>query len=107
MEFIKKYSTILVAAATILVAFGVYIFLRGDDVPVDPALLYTSDASNQIAMGVGQDILVALEELRRLKLNIDIFNDPSFQSLVDFASATTSEPLGRPDPFESLPDIEE
>jgi hypothetical protein len=106
MDFLKKYKTALISLAIIIVTIFAYRFFRGEDVPADQALYFEASSAGQIPLSVGQDILFALEELRRLKLDTTIFESPAFQSLVDWSIATTSEPLGRPDPFETLPSLE-
>ena len=102
MELIKKYKTILIALAVIALAGLAYMYFRGTDVPTDSSLVYDNTATAEPFVA-GQEILGALEELRRLRIDTTFFDNNVFKSLVDLSSATTSEPIGRPDPFESLP----
>ena len=48
---------------------------------------------------LGQSILRTLSELRAIKLDTSIFENPIFLSLVGHEVSTTSIPLGRIDPF--------
>jgi len=48
---------------------------------------------------VERELLSTLLELRSLRLNEGIFNDPVFHSLRDFGQPLTPQPIGRNNPF--------
>lgn len=47
----------------------------------------------------GREILTLLLNLKSLKLDASIFNDPVFKSLVDFGQSIPERPHGRNNPF--------
>lgn len=51
---------------------------------------------------VEQEVLDTLLELREIRLEGQIFNDPVFNSLRDFGTDIVSEPVGRDNPFAPL-----
>lgn len=46
-----------------------------------------------------QELLVALHQLQAVHIDDHLFQDPRFQSLVDFRQEITPEPIGRENPF--------
>ena len=103
MELIKKYKTYLIALAVVLVGGLAYMYFRGDDASTGSELTYDDTSSTDASFTEGQEILSQLDELRRLKIDKTFFDNSVFKSLVDQRPATTSEPIGRSDPFEALP----
>lgn len=55
------------------------------------------------ASGVDADVVATLLQLRAITLSGTIFSDPSFSNLVDFGTEIMPEPIGRENPFESVP----
>lgn len=102
MEFIKKYKTALIGLAVVLIGGAAYMYFRGTDTPTDGTIVYDASAVDQ-SFTEGQEILAALEELRRLKIDTAFFESSVFKSLTDQSAATTSLPIGRSDPFEPFP----
>jgi hypothetical protein len=49
-----------------------------------------------------KELVSTLLTLRAVQLNGTIFQDPVFQSLQDFTTEITPEPVGRPNPFAPL-----
>ena len=101
MQFFQKYKQIIIGGGVLILIVLVYFFFRGSGSSDTSALVYTTDTTQaeQDQANVGQSIIVALENLRRLKIDSDFFQNPVFLNLVDHSQSTTSEELGRPDPF--------
>ena len=57
-----------------------------------------SAVNNQAALET-QDFLVRLQSLRSINLDMSIFDDKRFSSLVNFKQALPDEPTGRKNPF--------
>lgn len=97
MEFIKKYKNIVLSVVIIAIAAAGYTILFGKD-GAGTALL-TSQRSDADVIGVGEDVLDLLRQLRLIELDGTIFEDPAFQSLEDFSQELIPEPVGRDNPF--------
>ena len=103
MDLIKKYKNILIAVVVFMLLAGGYYYWKRSNPSIDTGSFLTSMGSTPESAFIGQDILSTLEELRHLHIDGSIFDNPAFKSLVDYTIATTSEPLGRSDPFAPLP----
>lgn len=93
-----KYKIIIIGVLSIVLIIGAYYFWPSGQ-STDSSLVYSTNSSLGTDVGVGQSILVTLERLRRINIDSNFFQSPVFRSLVDFSRATTSEEIGRPDPF--------
>lgn len=51
---------------------------------------------------IGAEVLVALNQLKTLKLDADVFKDKTFMSLVDYSKPLNAEPVGRVNPFSPI-----
>ncbi|MBI5134284.1 MAG: hypothetical protein HZA81_02780 [Candidatus Taylorbacteria bacterium] len=89
-------NLIIALIAIGLVLFAGYAYIKRDRIP-DTGLL-TSSASGQ-EQAVEGDLLSALFELKRLKLDDSLFRDPIWSSLTDFSKTLAPETPGRPNPF--------
>jgi hypothetical protein len=103
MEFIKKYKTSLVIFSVILLLFGGYYYWSTSSTSENAGQLTTESSSAAASSLAGREILAALRELRSLRIDSSVFESAVYKSLVDYTIATTSEPLGRLDPFAPLP----
>ncbi len=104
--FIKKYKGIATGVVVLMVAVGGYLLLSGGEGStefIDPTLTYDEFGLPSQTSAVGQEILSVLNDLRSLQIDESVFESAVFRSLVDYTVATTTEPLGRPDPFSPLP----
>lgn len=65
----------------------------------------TIDASNEFVLGEAeretQEFLRRLDEISAIQLSGEIFNDPRFDSFVDFTEPVAPLPFGRENPFEA------
>jgi hypothetical protein len=64
-----------------------------------PVPLLTSDTP---ANAAGQELVETLLQLRAVKLDGTIFNEPAFMSLQDYSQPIIQEPVGRENPFAPL-----
>lgn len=105
MELVKKYKNILIVAGVLAAIVLGYLWWSGRDTTDSSTLSFAPDGFGlpTEASIAGQQILSVLEELRQLNINGSVFQNAVFKSLIDHTIATTSEPLGRPDPFAPLP----
>lgn len=91
----------LIIAVVILAAIGVAgYFYAGRDQSANDTLLTSVSVGTSTA--VDSDLLSALSELRRLKLDDSIFSNPSWSTLHDFSQTLSPLPSGRPNPFAPL-----
>jgi hypothetical protein len=104
MDNIKKNKKALAVLGVIIVVFAGYMLLS--DGSADLALEYLpSDSSYDDS--VGRSIIRTLNELKAISIDENFFKNPVFKSLVDYRVSTSSEPVGRIDPFAPLPGSEE
>ena len=106
MELVKKYKNILIGVGVLVAVFGIYAYWPVSDTPSDGTSTLSYDDTGAVDTAfVGQEILGILNRLRDLKIDGSVFDNPVFKSLVDYRVATTSEPIGRSDPFAPLPGL--
>ena len=98
--FFLKYKKIIIGIVVTLVLFFLYTIFFAEE-PQGETLLVSSSESiqNQI---VGNEIVAALNQIQRLKLSRDIFEDPVFKSLVDRSIPIPAEPVGKSNPFSPI-----
>lgn len=95
MNFIKQYSTILWFVGIVAVLYGAYaLFFAQESEPVV--------AVTETAAVPDQELVALLFELKNIRLDNAIFEDPLFKSLNDFGRELVPEPLGRTNPFAPL-----
>ncbi len=75
----------------LVIAAVAYYYMGASSAPVATVTQASSPAS--------QDLLAMLNNLRSIKLDASIFNDPLFMSLSDFGVTIPAEPTGRHNPF--------
>ena len=105
-QIFNKYKQIIIGAGVLVLIVLVYVFFRGGSSSDTSTLVYNTDTTpaQQAQANIGQSIIVALENLRRLKVDTTFFQNVAYLGLVDHSQSTTTENLGRPNPF--LPIIE-
>lgn len=98
INFIKQYKNIFIIALVVIALFIAYsLFLKpGSDNPL------TAQVGSPTKGAVEQDLIALLLELRSIRLDTAVFEDPSFQSLKDFGQEIVSEPIGKNNPFAPL-----
>lgn len=102
MNWILQHKLIVIGAIIVLfVAVWYGLSSSGGAAPV----LETGAVGNTgspTADSADQQLVATLLSLRAVTLSGTIFTDPAFQSLKDFSTAITPEPIGRPNPFAPL-----
>lgn len=95
MQFLKDNKWMIggVLGAGLLV-YVYFTYFAGGQGP-----LLTSTTDNGSA-AVTQELVVALGNLKTIKLDESIFKDPVFVSLSDFGVVIPAQPVGRRNPFE-------
>jgi hypothetical protein len=101
MNLILKYKFAIIFIIVLIAAFVGYKYFLTDD---SGGLLLLGGGDESIVDGdvIGRQIVNQLDELERLDLNKDIFDRPSFQSLIDYRQLVQKEPVGRNNPFSKV-----
>lgn len=90
----KTYGTIVIVVLLFLL---VYFYMSGSSTPTGTLIAGSPYGA------VGSSELALLNQVRSLKIDTTLFNDPAFRSLVDYSVEITPENVGRPNPFAPLP----
>lgn len=94
----KNKKAIIIMVTILILFFGYKSFFGNSEDGTDLVLDYVP-VGDAYETGLGQSILQTLSALRAIKLDVSVFQNPVFLSLVGHEVATTSVPLGRIDPF--------
>ena len=98
MNLFTKYKNIITILVVLVIGFFVYsAFFK----PAGGDALIAQDIS-PAQTAVEQELIALLLELRSIRLDLSVFDDPEFQSLTDFSQDLIPEPVGRPNPFVPL-----
>ncbi|HZS42636.1 MAG TPA: hypothetical protein VFA52_00210 [Candidatus Paceibacterota bacterium] len=97
MQTIRKYKMPLIIIGVLILAFVIYSFWHGGSSNNGAVLTASSPAANNPQ--VGQAFVNQLLTLQGVRLNSEIFSNPSFNTLQDFSQPVPTEPQGRPNPF--------
>lgn len=97
MDFIKENKAFAGIVVGIIVLTGGYFAYNSGT--SDELLSSTSQTSTA---EVSKELLATLGNLKSLSLDVSIFTDTAFMSLVDFGVAIPLEPVGRDNPFAPL-----
>jgi len=95
LDIIKQNKVILIVLVVVIVGFVWFGFLS-DRQPT--TTLLTSDVRSDASVAE-QEILRILLDMRSIRLNSAIFENPAFASLQDFGRDIVPEPVGRTNPF--------
>lgn len=95
MGIFKKYKTLILIIALIIIAGVAYTVLFGGQ---DNNLL-VSERIDNTASAEESNLLTILLDLQEVELDESIFSDPVFRSLEDFGQDIVPEPVGRENPF--------
>ena len=100
----SKLKKAIIWILVLVISFGIYyFFFKGSDSDIEDYI--TSTGSPQEAADVlGQEILIALNQIEALKLDRSIFEDPVYLSLTDRSEEIDPEPVGRVNPFAPIGD---
>ena len=97
MKSLFSKRNIYILGGVIVLGLIWYFFFSGSTPATDDLLSSTPAASE------GDQLLTALNQIKSLTLNADIFSNPSFENLTDSSVTLTPETPGRPNPFAPLP----
>lgn len=95
MDFIKKYATVIAFVAIVAVLYGGYVFFFAES---DESVVTVT----QTGASPDQDLIALLFELKQIRLDSSLFDDPLFKALKDFGQELVAEPVGRANPFAPL-----
>jgi hypothetical protein len=95
MNFIKQYTTAIWFVGIVLVLYLGYVFFFA---PSDEPVVEITEA----AATPDSDLVALLFELKRIRLDSTLFEDPLFIALKDFGQELVGEPIGRTNPFAPL-----
>ncbi len=95
-----KIKKIGLAIVIVLILVLVYIFMSGGSSSSSGSLLTSTPYG-----AVGSAELALLNQMRSLKIDTSLFNDPAYKSLIDYSVDITPENVGRPNPFAPLSGI--
>jgi len=95
----KTIKNILIIFAGVVVLFIAYsYFLKGEDKELlTSALVSSTDGSPVVG-----ELFVILNELSSLKIDLSLFEDPTYHSLQDYTVILTPEAFGRVNPFDPI-----
>jgi hypothetical protein len=92
-----KNLIIATVVVVLTIVFG-YMYINKDTTIPENELLTTVSANTNTAMLEG-NFLLALNSLKRLKIDDSIFSSPLWGSLTDFGRTLAPQPAGRENPF--------
>lgn len=95
-----KNKNVAISLGVAVVLIGGYLMFFGGGEDTNPLTVTSTPSTEQ--QTIGRELLVTLRELRSLKLNGELFNDPVFHSLRDFSVALPLQEAGRRNPFAPL-----
>jgi len=100
MGFLNRYKGTIVGLLLLVGLFFVYTqFIAGT--PNDP-LLTSKKVSGVDGTQAGQEIIRILKDIQQINLNVSLFDNVAFVSLVDFRTVVSPEPAGRDNPFDPI-----
>ena len=97
LDVIKKNKIIIIVLVVVIAGFAW--FGLAERQPTNSLLTNESRADASVAE---QEILRLLLDMRSIRLNSTIFENPAFASLRDFGRDIVPEPVGRTNPFEPV-----
>ena len=100
MKFFARHKLIIILAVILmgLAWWG----LSGSEGGSSSSSLLTTQGVDAGANPADQALIATLLQLRAVKLDGTIFNDPAFRALRDYSTQIISEPVGRVNPFAPL-----
>ncbi|MEN9390455.1 MAG: hypothetical protein RLZZ283_555 [Candidatus Parcubacteria bacterium] len=96
MNFIQRYQTVFIFIAVVGLLYAGYTYMTAK--PADELLSETIVTE----AGPDQDLIALLFELKAIRLDSTLFEEPTYQSLVDFGRELVPEQAGRNNPFAPL-----
>ncbi len=96
MNFILRYQTVFIFIAIVALLYAGYTYMTA--APEEDVLTQTIVAEE----GPDQDLIALLFELKAIRLDSALFEESTYQSLVDFGRELVPEQVGRNNPFAPL-----
>ncbi len=100
MNVLQKYKKLLIGAGVVAVLFVGWNMFSTDPLPEG----LTSRSVSNLPAEEGGDLIALLLELKSIKLDTAILQNPTFLTLQDFSVTLIPEPVGRVNPFAPLGD---
>lgn len=82
-----------------IIVIGVFVAYQQLYVKARDGRVLSSQVAGASGSAAGQEIINVLSGIRGINLDTSIFEDDTFNSLVDFTQEVRSEPVGRSNPF--------
>ncbi len=76
-----------------------HFFQNGAQAQTEPLVVPDEVSAEGGSNQKGREILALLDDLKKIRLDENVFSDPVFQSLKDLSVVLMVEPRGRPNPF--------
>ena len=99
MKFFARHKLIIVLA--VVVAGVAWWGLSGSGSSPSSSLLTTQPLDPSVSPA-DQNLVATLLQLRAVRLEGTIFNEPTFKALQDYSTQIVPEPVGRDNPFAPL-----
>ena len=99
MKNLLRSKTTIATIVIVIILVVVYFYYQGGSSSSSGSLL-SSPTSDQ---AVGSAELALLNQIKSLKIDTSLFQDPVYQSLVDYSVPIPPENVGRPNPFAPYP----
>ena len=92
MKKIGQYSTLIIGIVVVVVGCLAFYLFSGSSTPDITSV-------NPVGGSSGSQLLDLLNQSKSITLDLSIFSDPVFQSLVDSNQPIPPQPVGRSNPF--------
>ncbi|MDE2188767.1 MAG: hypothetical protein KGJ35_03520 [Patescibacteria group bacterium] len=96
-------TTVIIAIVLLVVLVGGWYFYKSGSSSQGSSALVSSSAgsygTNQSNGAIGADVLSILQSVSSIRIDSNFFNDPSYQSLVDYSITVPPQSVGRVNPF--------
>jgi hypothetical protein len=98
MTLTKQQKILIVTLLLVMAAAGYYFFFSG----TSESLSVGIDLSPATREVVGEDVLVLVEQLKKISVDPSLFSSPIFLRLKDFTVPILPEAQGRSNPFAEI-----
>ncbi len=100
----EKYKKIIIVIILLGIGLVAYLLLKPD--PTAEKSISISDSIEETEL-LSQEVLRAISQIKSLKLDRSIFDDPVLKSLDDKSEEIKDQPVGRNNPFAPLSGVSE
>ncbi len=105
MESVLQHKNFVIIVGTGLIIAAAFLFLSKTDpesAGAAAALSAETRARLEQSAEIEREIIQELRKLQSITFDDSLYEDPSFQQLVDFSRPIESQPVGRDNPFAPL-----